>query len=385
MVKEYPKIFKEDKTGKKRFWHVRIYQDDQGKYKLFIDKGVVGGKITTDIVIIIPKANRTANEQAIQEANRRYKDKIRQNYRPEGAKQELSLRPYLLKTYESSKEKLKFPAYIQPKLDGIRSLFGLVKTDKGKYRPQFISRRCVVFPNPLTGLKKEFVKSDFPKNPKIFLDGEIYVHDPSLKEKDINGILQTQPSSKSYKVNKELTKKLEFHVFDYFDLRKLDMPFSKRYENLKKMFAKTKGKLIRFKLVPQEIVHNEKEINERTDHYISKGYEGSVVRNGNFTYDIRGNRICDVLKVKRWHEEEFKIIGADQSKYGEVIWILEYVDNKGKKDKFKAVFADISREERQQYYKDRKKYLNKLATVKYQEKINNKPRFGVVIKIREDL
>ena len=161
------------------------------------------------------------------------------------------------------------------------------------------------------------------------------------------------------------------------------MPFTERYKNLKKMFAK---KIPGFKLVPEEIVNNEKEIFKYTDDFISKGYEGSVVRNGDFKYDIRGNRICDVLKVKKWFDSEFKIVGADKSARDEVIWILEYFDDKGKKGTFKAVQKDISREERQKLYKERKKYIGHfLATVKYQEIINGKPRFGIVMKTRKDL
>jgi ATP-dependent DNA ligase len=382
MTKSYPILFKIDKNNKKRFWHIKIYQDDKDNFKLIIARGIVDGKITNDIINIIPKSNRTPLQQAELQANQRYKDKIRLNYRPENSnekQQPLNVKPYLLKTYQTAKDKIIFPAIIQPKLDGVRALLG-INDDK---KVQFISRRCVEFPNPLTKLKSEFLKSNLPKNKKIFYDGEIYIHDSSIKQKNINGALQTSTTSKLYSQNKKLIDKLEFHIFDYFNLDKLDLSFEQRYNNLKNIFSKFNNKSSKFKLVPIDIVYNNKDIDTITNLYIKNRYEGSVIRNTHFKYDIKGNRLCDALKLKRFFEEEYKIVDATQGKYNQVIWILEYFDNKNNKNTFKAVHTDISRQKSQEYYKNRHKYIGLLATVKYQEKINGKPRFGIVIKIRD--
>jgi len=390
MVKDYQPLFKTDRRGKKIKWYIRIYVDDAGGVKLIIERGQVGGKLMQDLVPIVAKAGRTLVEQAELEADARYLKKKRENYRPKGSSQELWLKPYLLMQYEKAADKLEFPAFIQPKLDGVRALFGFVKdkkSSKPRYLLKFVSRRCIEFPNSLKHIKDEFINSGLPKSNKVFFDGEIYLHDAKIKESDINGIINTKPTSSSWNTEKiAITKRLQFHVFDYFDLNNLDLPFETRYNNLIKMFKTAKTKQI--VLVPQQQVNSHADITKLSKFYMSKGYEGSVVRNRGFKYNIKGPRICDALKIKESHDEEFKIVDADKSVHDEVIWILEFYDGKGKKGTFRAPHTGtkdkpITRQERQEFYTNRKKYFGKLGTVRFQEKtVYGKPRHGRVIKIR---
>ena len=393
MVKRYPILYKTTHTGAKIQWHIRIFEDDQGQYKLIIERGHVDGKMVTDIVPIVPKVNRTAEEQAVLEADQRYKKKTRENYRPapkEGEEsQELFIRPYLLKQYHSFADKIQFPAAIQPKLDGIRSIFGAFKSKKNpkKLELRFISRQCIQFPNPLKHLKEDFMQSKLPKKLKLYFDGELYIHDPDVYEVDIGGNLRREPPYSEE--DRNFTQRIEYWIFDYVDINNLDLTYKQRRQNLEKWFSlEPKAKHIH--LVPQTIVYNHEQIDEVTRKCISEGYEGSVVRNLEFKYDIKGPRICDALKVKTQFDEEFKIVGAEKSKDGEVVWILEYYHD-GKKGTFKAVHAGtldkpVSREYRQQLYKNKDKYIGLLATVRYQDKTKtNKPKFGRVIKIKDKM
>jgi len=390
--KKYPKLFKTTPTGAKIFWHIRIFEDDQGKFKLIIERGHVDGKLQTDLVPIIPKAKRTGEEQAVLEADQRYKKKIRENYRPKtkDGEQDLFIKPYLLKQYHSFAEKLNFPVAIQPKLDGIRAIFGVFKSKKNKDKLElrFISRRCLEYPNPLNHLKHIFMKSKLPKKRKLYFDGELYIHDPDVYEVDIGGNLRRPPPYTDEQQN--FTNRIQYWIFDYVDLTHPDLTFKQRRKNLEKWFSvtpKPKG----IYLVPQKIVTSHAQIDEQTKKYITEGYEGSVVRNLNFTYNITGPRICDALKVKTSFDEEFKIIGADKDKYGQVVWILEYFDSKGTRGTFKSTHAGtldkpVTREYRQQLYKDHNKYLGWLATVRYQDKTKTGiPKFGRVIKIKEKM
>jgi ATP-dependent DNA ligase len=392
VFKKYPKLFKTTHTGAKIFWHIRIFEDDQGQFKLITERGHVDGKIQTDIVPIIPKAKRTGEEQAVLEADQRYKKKIRENYRPltdDGKEdKDLFIKPYLLKQYYKFSDKLNFPVSIQPKLDGIRSLFGAFnsKKTKGKLELRFISRRCVQYPNPLTHLKHDYMKSGLPKKKKLYFDGELYIHDPDVYEVDIGGNLRREPPYSTEQQN--FTNRIQYWIFDYVDISQPKLTFAQRRKNLEQWF-KNEPKPKSIFLVPQQIVNNHQQIDQQTKKYIEEGYEGAVVRNLNFTYDIKGPRICDALKVKTSFDEEYKIIGAEKDKYGQVIWILEYYDPQGKPGTFKSTHAGtldkpVTREQRQQLYKDHKKYLGWLATVRYQDKTNTgKPKFGRVIKIKQ--
>lgn len=390
MVKKYHILYKTTSKGANIQWHIRIFEDDQGQFKLIIERGHVGGKIQTDIIPIVAKAKRTPEEQAVLEADQRYKKKIRENYRPKTEEkeiQDLFIKPYLLKQYHSFAEKLKFPAAIQPKLDGIRSIFGAFKCKKkeGKLELRFISRQCVQFPNPLTHLKRDFMQSKLPKKRKLYFDGELYIHDPDVYEVDIGGNLRREPPYNEEQ--QDFTNRINYWIFDYVDLTQPDLTYKQRRQNLEKWFSLSpQAKNIH--LVPQKIVKSHDEIDKMTRQYISDGYEGAVVRNLEFAYDIKGPRICDALKVKTQFDEEFKIVGAEKTKYNEVIWVLEYY-HKDKKGTFKAVHAGtldkpVTREYRQKLYKDHKKYLGWLATVRYQDKtVTGKPKFGRVIKIKQ--
>lgn len=392
--KKYQKLFKTTPSNAKIFWHIKIFEDDQGQFKLIIERGHVDGKIQTDIIPIIPKANRTAEEQAVLEADQRYKKKIRENYRPESKEGEeelnLYIKPYLLKQYYKFADKIKFPAAIQPKFDGIRAIFGAFKSKKNndKLELRFISRTCLEFPNPLNHLKKDFMNSKLPKKRKLYFDGELYIHDPDVYEVDIGGNLRREPPYSDEEIN--FTNRIQYWIFDYVDLTQPDLTYNQRRNYLEKWFSlKPKPKYIY--LTPQKIVNNHTEIDEITKQYIKDGYEGSVIRNLNFKYDIKGPRICDALKFKTSFDEEFKIVGAEKDKYGQVIWILEYYDPTGNKGTFKATHAGtldkpVTREHRQQLYKNYKNYIGWLATVRYQDKTNTgKPKFGRVIKLKEKI
>lgn len=382
-IKTYPVLYKTTPKGAKIQWHIRIFEDDQGNLKLITERGHVSGKIITDITPIIAKSTRTPIEQAIQEADQRYKEKIRKNYRPrpkEGERaEELFIKPYLLKQYATFAERIRFPASIEPKLDGIRGILGFFDSELN-----FISRKCVTFPNPLDHLKIDFLESELPKEDTIFYDGELYIHDPDVHEVDIGGDLRREPPYTKEQL--AFTQRIEFWVFDYVDLDQPELTYAERRRNLGEWFEIPTQHIY---LVPEVIVYNHNQIDEETKRFMDNGYEGAVVRNLDFKYNIKGPRICDALKVIGSFDEEYKIVGATKDKYDQVVWILEYTNPQGKKATFKATHAGtpdnpVTREYRQLLYRDRRKYIGQLATVRYRVKTKTgKPKFPRVIKLRE--
>ena len=112
------------------------------------------------------------------------------------------------------------------------------------------------------------------------------------------------------------------------------------------------------------IAKDDAEVQKWFKKYLAEGFEGAVIRNTDFTY--KQSRICDVLKLKKEHEQEFKIIDAEKSKNDEVIWILEVPQADGRKTTVKSVMI-APHDERVQYYIDRKKYFGALATVQFME------------------
>ena len=67
-----PVIFKENALGSVISWSIKF---DKESEQMIIDFGQVDGKIQTDRIKVIPKANRTLEEQALLEMNSRYTKK----------------------------------------------------------------------------------------------------------------------------------------------------------------------------------------------------------------------------------------------------------------------------------------------------------------------
>ena len=118
------------------------------------------------------------------------------------------------------------------------------------------------------------------------------------------------------------------------------------------------------------------------DKYTKEGYEGVIIRNkkGKYAENARSNHL---QKLKKFIDEEFEIIDYTTPTTGKevgcVVWICKTKDGK----KFN-VRPSGNYDERKKQYKNGKKYIGKMLTVKYQELTNDQvPRFPVGLAIRD--
>src|SRR6056297_288387 len=121
MSKQFPILYKKDKTGKDRFWQVKIKKINNNHYQLFTESGVVDGKtvVSEPRDITEGKQKRSVQEQAELEANSEFTKKKRANYRETKGSTEISVKPYLLKDFNEHSHHIKYPAFISPKMDGV--------------------------------------------------------------------------------------------------------------------------------------------------------------------------------------------------------------------------------------------------------------------------
>ena len=136
------------------------------------------------------------------------------------------------------------------------------------------------------------------------------------------------------------------------------------------------------KQVKTEECDKEKNIDEFLDKYIKEGYEGLIIRNKNGKYEENA-RSVNLQKLKKFVDEEFKIINYTTPNVGKevgyVIWICET-----KEGKTFNVRPSGNYTERKKLYREGKKYIGKMLTVRYQELTNgNVPRFPVGVTIRD--
>lgn len=208
----------------------------------------------------------------------------------------------LAKSYKAAW--LKFPIYLQPKLDGMRAIW------TGEKLLSRTGKEVKGVPTLVEFLKANY--SDFP------MDGELYNHGKTFQEA-ISSIRKT--------VNIEEDLSIQYHVYD---IPVEDKTFTERYELLEARLEETN----RLKLVEtfyisdqgNEILEILPQLVELEDlnRYEKDGYEGTMVRNANGLYKF-GKRSSDLMKVKSFQDAEFPIVGTYQLVRHEKIVTDEWV------------------------------------------------------------
>lgn len=303
------------------------------------------------------------------------------------------MKPMLAKPFKASW--VKFPVYLQPKLDGMRAIW------TGEKLLSRTGKEIKGVPTLLEFLKANY--ADFP------LDGELYNHDKTFQEM-ISSVRKT--------VNIEEDLSIEYHVYD---IPVEDKTFDERTRLLRERVKETdRIKLVQtFKLIKtkrlasrssdesnpvyEELPLTEKDFNR----FESQGYEGTMIRNADGLYQ-KGKRSSDLLKVKTFQDAEFPVVGVYQLTRKEKIVVpphtpgaIEHSDGVWKKDGAETPVemagglvlqlpdgrtfesgSGYDDETRTEFWKNPP--IGKLATIKYQELTDGGvPRFPIFKAIRD--
>ncbi len=362
------------KTGATYQWTIQVEEvpaQPQNHGRIIISRGLIDGKKASTTELIesgknIGKVNETTPVgQAIFNAESKRNKKLDSgyDYTVEGSKAKFNdlLKPMLAQSYEKHNNKLKYPCYTQPKLDGIRCLARRVDGVVTLY-----SRKGKVLdlvPHINKALLDILEDGDCA-------DGELYTYGWDF-QKIISAIKKTN----------ENTTGIQYWIYDFPNMKNRDEPFNERFtfEKQQKLASIVDGCLVP---VETPIVTSEENLMMFEDRYIKRGFEGSMARNKDSKY-LFGYRSKDLLKVKRFLDEEYKIVGFTHGTSIEkecLIFVCETKDGQ----EF-SVRPTGTHEERKEMYKKGDTYVGKLLTVKYQELSNDGiPRFPVGLHIREE-
>jgi DNA ligase-1 len=227
------------------------------------------------------------------------------------------MKPMLAKSFKASW--LKFPIYLQPKLDGCRAIW------TGSKLLSRTGKEIKGVPALVDHLQKNY--SDFP------LDGELYNHKKTFQEL-ISSIRRT--------VNIEEDLDVEYHIYD-LPLEQT-WTFQERLNLLKeKVIVTSRIKIVETVYIPlegNEILNILPGLVEKEDlnTFEAQGYEGTMVRNAMGLYR-KGKRSSDLMKVKTFQDAEFPIVGVYQLSRKEKIIVpegtpgaLQYADGTWYKD-----------------------------------------------------
>jgi len=204
------------------------------------------------------------------------------------------IKPMLAHKYDP--QRATYPAYIQPKLDGVRCTI----STKGAF-----SRTHNEFKN-VDHIKRS-LKAFFREHPYAVLDGELYNHDLRDDfEKIISLVRKTKPTDEH---RKEARKLIQFHCYDILSYtgEPIDWVYEYRKEFLQNHADKYDYRFIR--LVRTYLVNDHEEALSIHKSFLKQGFEGSIYRNQVGRY--RSTRSYGLMKFKDFSDAEATIVGYE--------------------------------------------------------------------------
>ena len=251
----------------------------------------------------------------------------------------------LAKKYEDYEDKITYPVYIQPKLDGLRCVIYLA-IYKGKSPADATYKNVTMYtrekkPYPFNennvnirrALLPTLIKFyDKKRKESIYLDGELYTHGVSLQ--DINKTRSTKSNPTSI---------IQYHIYDMFYPHYNKKTFKRRYSILEDFISNlSKVDQEYIQLVETTSVSNIKKQTALFENYLSDDYEGSIIRDPESIYlkhklnKSTTLRSKGLLKRKPVYDDEFEVVGYTQGKKGKNVGAIEWCCITEDGAKFKA-------------------------------------------------
>jgi len=306
---------------KNRFTDISVEKLKDGTADIVKSTGVIG----TDKAVVSRTNVKTGYEKALVRAQTMWNNEQTRC---------TEILPMLANKWEEREKHITEPFYVQPKLDGVR----LLVSNKGCF-----SRTG----KPVQGV--EHLTRGLKDGE--YLDGECYAPDKTFEE--ITSLFKTNP------------RDLEFHVFDYFDLKHPNLSFEERKKRV---------------TVETFLVKKKTDVKGYHDLFVNQGYEGIMIREASSTYEI-GKRSNYLLKYKAFQTEEFPIVDVKEGtgrEKGTAIWVCRAGEHT-----FSAK-PEGTLEVRRRFLEEKEKYIGKPLTVRFQNLTAlGVPRFPVGVVVRE--
>ncbi len=378
----YAPLYKINSNNKIYCWSIEIKQVANG-LEIITRNGEKDGKTVEHSTLIEKgKANRSILEQAVLEANSKFKSKKEKELYTEdlsslsssledskksGGKKAVSnkmVRPMLAQEFDFSKYekagssrsfKIAFPAFIQRKYDGIRCLAymkdGKVILESRTGEP---FEKFDLLRNEIATL---FSKMSAEMRDQFYWDGELYTNDIPFNE--ISGLVRmTVKHAKPADIEK--ANKIHYYIYDCINLGNLEMNCKERYAFMDTYFKQfTKKDIPMIHRVETEVVEQPSDVKAKHDAYVSDGYEGIMIRDMSGCYEV-DKRSKYLQKYKEFNENEFKIVGFHEENGGLVIWDVILPNGKTC-----ACAPNASDTQRKEMFKNGDKYIGKMLTVYY--------------------
>jgi DNA ligase 1 len=370
-----PTLYKKTSTGAIQEWTIRTEDN-----VIVTTYGQHGGKMQTARDVITEgknhgKKNATdPSEQARLETISQWEKKKKKGYVESVAAAsagevdalvEGGIFPMLAKTYADHGDKMVYPAYVQPKLDGHRCI--AVKQGEKVTLWSRTRKRITGVPHIERALESLLVG-----HPDVNLDGELYNHDYRDNFEDLTSFIRQEVPVPGHEA-------VQYHIYDIVDETKT---FEERQVALSGLRdAVYHPPAIRY--VTTLRVSSEEEMYDTYTTFRTQGYEGLMVRSATGKYKING-RSADLLKVKEFVDTEFEVIGVTEGRgkmAGKAMFTCRMTDGGEFECKMKGSLDAL-----RQYIEHPDRAIGRQLTVQYQGLTKyGKPRFPVGVRFRQDV
>lgn len=372
---KFPTLYGLTSRGEVKIWSIAVEEKMLHSHPVIVTThGKLGGKMQIDTVEVpkgknIGRENETTqHQQALLEAESKWTAKrdreLYSETQPTPGQKEIAKLPMLAKKFNEQGGKIVYPAFVQPKLNGVRCL---AHVTGGGTHVKFISRKNVEYKG-LDHIAEEVLKLSAGED-RIF-DGELFNPDLSLQE-----IISRVKREKS---THEDVASIQYHIYDMADDRR---PFVKRTEKLGDLFHILHSFQYLVRVLTYS-VESEKDIRQNYHgEFIKDGYEGTMVRNASGMYKFN-HRSVDLQKLKDFEEDEFEIVGGKTGVGREAGCIL-YICRTQEGREF-TVRPKGSLDQRRLWLKKIKQDTGKDLTVRYLEMSADKiPQHPIGLAVRD--
>lgn len=360
--KRFPTLYAKSSTGKIKVWQIWVAEDGECP-KIITQYGQQDGKMQRTTVKVregknIGRSNATTPlEQAVSEAESKWTKQKDKKYVENKSGKSDKLLPMLAHDFKKRGHHIEWPAYVQPKINGLRCL-----TKRMGDSIEYHSRGGKSF-ETLAHLTPHLLS--MMREGEVF-DGELFTRELTFQE-----IVSAVKRRKTENPNTSL---IQYWVYDVVLPQ---VPFRERTDILGKLVAP--GLPIIF--VDTALVFDKKAMLLAHSVHIEQGFEGTIIRNSEGVYrcDFRSP---DLQKYKEFVDEEFMIVGGKQGvgrAEGTITWTC--VTEEGKEFDARPTGTE---EERRFWWDNLDKFIGKKITVRYQNLSDDGiPIFPVAVGIRD--
>ena len=367
-IKSLPSLYSLNSNGSIQKWDISV----EGN-KIIKHYGQVGGKIQEVEDIIhegknVGRSNETSPaEQALAEATSQWEKKLKSGYTKtlkESKEGKIDaqfvtggIEPMLAHKWRDHAAKIVFPAFVQPKLDGIRCLAML---RKGKCTLWSRTRKPInSMPHIIEEIERQFKGQD-----DVVLDGELYNHSYKDKFEEIVSLVRPDAPKAGHAV-------VQYHIYD---MTAQLWTFKQRSDYLSERITPNKI-LVLVKTIKVE----EDEVTDHFTDFRKAGYEGAMIRNAKSLYENK--RSYGLQKIKEFDDAEFEIIGVEAGR-GRMSECAIFVCKTKKGNEFNCKMEG-SLDALKVFLQKPKSVIGKALTVRYQGMTSGDvPRFPIGVTVR---